>query len=81
MKEAIAFIGEHSSRGIVYVHCKIGYSRTAAIAGAYLLASGQSANAWAAVERLRAARPSMVIRPEALDAIQSFRPDPSSGWE
>jgi protein-tyrosine phosphatase len=74
-KEAIEFIREHSAPGIVYVHCKVGYSRSAAIAGAFLLASGQSDDAQAAVEMLRAARPSIVIRPEALDAIQSFESD------
>jgi hypothetical protein len=70
--EAIAFIREHSAHGIVYLHCKVGYSRSAAIAGAYLLASGQSDSPLAAVQMLRAARPSIVIRPEALHAIQSF---------
>ncbi len=31
------------AKGIVYIHCKIGYSRTAAAAAAYLLQTGKAA--------------------------------------
>jgi hypothetical protein len=72
MDAAIDFIGRESRQGIVYVHCKIGYSRTAAIAGAWLLASGQAASAEDALEQLRRARPGIVIRPEAAQAVQDF---------
>ncbi|MBI3862574.1 MAG: phosphatase PAP2/dual specificity phosphatase family protein [Planctomycetia bacterium] len=67
---AIAFIGEQSRSGIVYVHCKAGYSRTASIAGAYLLACGQCDSAEAAMQRLRECRPSIVIRPEAIASLE-----------
>ncbi len=70
IEEALSFIAEESSRGVVYVHCKIGYSRTAAIAGSYLVASGRAATAADAVEILRKARPSLVVRPEAFQAIR-----------
>jgi protein-tyrosine phosphatase len=69
---AVAFLAEESARGIVYLHCKIGYSRTAAVAGAYLLASGEVATVEEAVARLRQVRPSIVIRPEALEAMRDF---------
>jgi membrane-associated phospholipid phosphatase len=72
IEQAIDFIRAHSERGIVYVHCKAGYSRTAVIAGAYLLAIGQAADADQAVAALRAARSVMVIRAEALDAIRCY---------
>jgi predicted protein tyrosine phosphatase/membrane-associated phospholipid phosphatase len=72
IERAIDFIREHSERGIVYVHCKAGYSRTAVIAGTYLLATGCATDADQAVAALRAARPAMVIRPEALDAIRCY---------
>ena len=70
--EASAFIAEESANGTVYVHCKIGYSRSAAVVGAYLLASGQAGTIDEAVEILREARPSIVIRPEVMEALRAF---------
>ena len=58
--------------GRVYVHCKIGYSRSAAVVGAWLVASGAARSADEAIARLRAARPSIVIRPEAETALRKF---------
>lgn len=72
LDQAVAFIREQSARGVVYVHCKIGYSRTAAVAGAYLLASGQAGTVEQALAMLRAARPAIVIRPEALNAMRAY---------
>lgn len=69
---AVAFITEHAPRGPVYVHCKAGFSRTAAVAGAYLLATGKAAHAAEAQFILRQARPSLVIRPETVEALDQF---------
>lgn len=68
---AIEFIDKYTAAGSVYLHCKAGYSRTAAVAGAYLLTTGRVATADQAANALRAARPTMVIRPEALAAIRA----------
>jgi len=73
LQEAVEFITRHTNNGIVYVHCKIGYSRTAAVAGAYLLASGQTATVDEAIVRLRKVRPSIIIRPEACVALAAFK--------
>jgi len=70
--EAVEFIRAESQRGTVYVHCKIGYSRSAAIVGAYLVASGVASDADDAIRRLREVRPSIVIRPEAESAIRAY---------
>ncbi len=67
---AVAFIAEHEPAGVVYVHCKAGYSRTAVVAAAYLLATGKAATPDEAVARLRRARPSLVVRPEAARAVR-----------
>jgi protein-tyrosine phosphatase len=56
----------------VYIHCKIGYSRSAAVAGAFLIASHQAANVDDAVARLHEVRPSIVIRSEAMKALRDF---------
>lgn len=72
LDRCLAFLSENASPGTVYIHCKIGYSRSAAVAGAYLMASGAAASATEAVDRLRAVRRSIVIRPEAWDTLKRF---------
>lgn len=68
--QAICFASEHSESTIVYVHCKAGYSRTAVIAAAYLITTFGAASVEEAIDLLRRARPSLVVRPEARRAIQ-----------
>ena len=72
LRTAVAFIAQHATTGTVYVHCKIGYSRSAAAVGAHLLAAGQAGTVGDAEARLRRARPSIVIRPEVMDALRRF---------
>ena len=71
LKRCLDFIAENAA-GIVYLHCKIGYSRTAAVAGAYLIASGKASTAEEAMHLLRMARPSIIIRDEASAALELF---------
>lgn len=56
--------------GIVYVHCKAGYSRTAAAVGAWLLQGGGTSEA--AIRQMKEARPGMVIRPEVEQALKQL---------
>ena len=72
---AVAYIEEHSRRSAVYVHCKIGFSRSAAVVGAYLLASGEARTSDEAVGMLRSVRPQIVVRPEILAALNAFEKD------
>jgi len=72
LRDAVSFIREHAATGIVYVHCKAGYSRSAAAVGAYLMADGKARTADEALDLLRRARPSLVVRPEAREAIAAF---------
>ncbi|MEX0641762.1 MAG: dual specificity protein phosphatase family protein [Pirellulales bacterium] len=72
LAEAVLFIEEHASQGVVYVHCKIGYSRSAAVVGAWLLASGRAKSVHEAIAQLRAVRPAIVIRPEVREALVNF---------
>jgi len=69
---AVRFIEFQAQRGVVYVHCKIGYSRSAAVVGAYMLYTGMARTTDEAMSQLRAARPTIVIRPEAEAAIRRF---------
>jgi protein-tyrosine phosphatase/membrane-associated phospholipid phosphatase len=72
LHEMAAFIDEESRKGIVYIHCKIGYSRTAAAAGAYLLRVGTVRTLPEALDLLRQVRPAIVIRPEIVTALNDF---------
>ena len=72
LEEAAAFIQKHSLQGHVYVHCKIGYSRSAAAVGAYLLNYGHARTPEEAVHLIRQARPSLIVRPEIVGALRRF---------
>ena len=72
LREAVAFIDQQSDVGIVYVHCKIGYSRTAGIAAAYLLSTGLADSLGRAFEIVRSVRPGVVIRPEIVAALEKY---------
>jgi protein phosphatase len=66
------FIGNRSHNGAVYVHCKIGYSRSAAAIAAYLVMSGKVKTAEEAFAMIRRVRPSVVIRLEVRSALAEF---------
>ena len=72
LAEMSEFIGNHSRDGAVYVHCKIGYSRSAAAVAAYLIMSGKANTAKEAFAIIRRVRPSVVIRPEVISALSEF---------
>lgn len=78
LREAVSFISHHCQRGgIVLVHCKAGFSRSAAIVGAYLLSSGQARTVKQALELLQASRPSIILRPEVELALEAQNMMPS----
>jgi protein-tyrosine phosphatase len=70
--EMAAFIARESATGIVYVHCKIGYSRTAAAACAFLIRAGTVAELSEVVDLLRRVRPAIIIRAEVIRALREF---------
>jgi protein-tyrosine phosphatase len=72
LEEMGQVIAEQSRDGVVYVHCKIGYSRSAAAVAAYLIMSGEARGANEAFGILRRVRPSIVIRPEVVRALAEF---------
>lgn len=72
LREGAAFIATESGHGVVYVHCKVGYSRSAAVIGAWLLESGQTGSVEEALDALRLARPGIVLRPEVTAALEGY---------
>jgi hypothetical protein len=74
LEEMLSFIEHESRSGTVYLHCKIGYSRTAAVAAAWLLRSGRASSISEAIDSVRRVRPQVVIRPEVLAALKHFAP-------
>jgi hypothetical protein len=78
LKRMADFVSAHAAAGKVYVHCKIGYSRSAAAVGAYLLQSGKAGNVTDALAQLRRARPAIVIREEIVSALTLFSAAPVS---
>ena len=74
---AVAFIERESAVGIVFIHCKAGYSRTAGAAAAWLLVSGRAKDADDAFRQLVAVRPHIVIRPEIRAALAQYATEPN----
>lgn len=70
--QAVNFINHHHENGCIYVHCKIGYSRSAAVVMAWLIRNGRAASTDEAAAMLRHIRPSVVIRPEIIPAVAGF---------
>lgn len=66
------FIARRAGDDIVYVHCKIGYSRSAAAVIAWLLESEKVGNVAEGIALLERIRPSIVIRPEIRVALAEF---------
>jgi len=79
LAEMADFISDHSREGIVYVHCKIGYSRSAAAVIAGLLTSGAVEDVTQGIAHLRKVRPSVIIRPEIVAALLAFERERSNG--
>ena len=73
LEQMAAFVTDESERGRVYVHCKIGYSRSSAAVAAYLIASGGTDTAADAMAMVSDARPGVVFRPETIAALEAFR--------
>ena len=70
--EAAEIIDREAALGVIYVHCKAGYSRSAGAVGAWLLWTGQAGSVTEIVALLEKARPGIVIRPEIREALRSF---------
>lgn len=73
LARALTFLDEHSASGKVYLHCKAGYSRSAAVAGAVLLREDPARSVDDVVKTLYALRKGIVVRPEIVACLSEFR--------
>ena len=62
---ACEIIRDHLPRGPVFIHCLLGLGRSAHIAAAWLLASGQCKDADEAVAAIRALDPGVVLNADS----------------
>jgi protein-tyrosine phosphatase len=72
LREAVAFIQQHSGRGIVYVHGALGYSRSVGVVSAYLVAAGIAKNSQEAVEGVRALVPQTLLDDVWMERLREF---------
>jgi protein-tyrosine phosphatase len=73
LDRAVRFIDAESSVGRVYVHCKIGYSRSAAAVAAYLLFCKRAETVADAMTIIGRARPQIAVSSAALKTLEEFR--------
>lgn len=79
IETAVKFIEQHRGEGVL-IHCKAGYSRSAAIIAAWLVHTGRAPDSRAAFDRIRQRRPQIVVRPE-IRRMPAFRPSQTSPIE
>lgn len=72
LAEAVAFVHEHRSEGTVYIHCALGYSRSACVAAAYLLAERLAKSLPEATWLIRQVRPQIVIHDDLMAVLDAF---------
>lgn len=73
LRDAVAFIREQTGRGPVFVHCGLGYTRSAAVVAAYLLAQRRAATVQEAIHIIRETRPAIVLKPDLVEVLENYR--------
>lgn len=72
---AVAAVERLRPGGPVLIHCALGYGRSAAVAAAWLLATGREATPQSAAARVAAARPGARLPAGLLERLPTARPD------
>ena len=73
LRRAARFIRAHRGRGKVYVHCALGYGRSACVVAAAMLAAGEAEGVAQAVHKVRSARRHAVFSPVGMGALKAVR--------
>jgi predicted protein tyrosine phosphatase len=69
---AVDFITRSLERGPAYVHCALGHGRSAVIAAAWMVKSGNASSATDALVKLKAARPGVSPSKAQFKALENF---------
>ena len=72
LRDAVTFVSAHQNPGVVYIHCKLGVSRTACIAAAWLLAEGKATTTLQAIDAVRHVRPQSRFSPATREVLRRF---------
>ena len=72
LSDAVRVAGESMREGAVYIHCGLGYSRSAVVAAAVLLDQGTAANVDEARRKVEVARPNVIFTDEAAVLLAQF---------
>jgi protein-tyrosine phosphatase/membrane-associated phospholipid phosphatase len=72
VRKAVKFIEDHAGAGRIYVHCALGFSRSAGVLAAYLLESSAASTAEEAIEMIRRVRPQIVVTPQWTSLLRRF---------
>ena len=69
---AVEFLTKSLEHGPVYVHCAVGHGRSAVIAAAWMVKSGNASSATDALVKLKAARPGVSPSAAQFKALEKF---------
>lgn len=72
LRQTVEFISAHHPTGTVLVHCTLGYSRSACVIAAHLMASGHACSVSDAIEKIRKVRPSIVLKARSLAILEAY---------
>jgi len=72
LDEAVEFLRQHARGSKVYVHCALGYSRSACVVAAYLLVERKVLTVDEAVTTIRKMRPQSVLKTDLISVLRAY---------
>jgi membrane-associated phospholipid phosphatase len=73
LERAIQIVQRESKRHGIYIHCALGYGRTAVVAAAFLLANGRAKDVPNAIAQVRSVRSGCVFSKQGIALLKQFQ--------